>query len=85
MSIKNLAEISALVTKNKASNSIQLTDSESIGDSSKYQKLVEGLIRGEWESDLEAEKEIYGKRVGGKTFEMLKTRAKDRLVNMIFQ
>jgi len=48
MSIKNLSEISSLVTKNKASSSIQLTDSEFIGDSTKYQKLVEGLIRGEW-------------------------------------
>ncbi len=85
MSIKNLIEISSLVTKSKSGLLSQEIYIEAGSESSKYLRLIEGLSKGEWESDLQAEKEIYGKKVGGKTFEMLKTRAKDRLVNLIFQ
>lgn len=85
MSIKNLIEISSLVTKARGSGSIHLSENELTGDSSKYIRLIDGLAKGTWKSDEEAELEIYGKVADGKTFEMLKSRAKEKLVNLIFQ
>ena len=47
--------------------------------------MIKGLGKGSWENDEEAIQDIYGKELGDKTFDMLKSRAKERLINMIFQ
>ncbi|MBL0341457.1 MAG: hypothetical protein IPP71_11240 [Bacteroidetes bacterium] len=84
MSIKILQEMSNLVTDfTKKNRFVELVEEENGGF--KYLQLMRGLSKGEWENDEDAIREIYGKELGNKTFEMLKSRAKDRLVNMIFQ
>jgi hypothetical protein len=84
MSIKILQEISSLVTDfTKNNRYLEIKSSEAGG--MKYLKLIEGLGKKAWKDDAEAIKDIYGKPLGDKTFDMLKSRAKDRLVNMIFQ
>jgi len=84
MSIKNLQEISSLVTNfTKKNRFVEVVDEE--GGGSKYLQLIKGLGKGSWENDEEAIQDIYGKELGDKTFDMLKSRAKERLINMIFQ
>ncbi|MBL7916011.1 MAG: hypothetical protein JNL49_13330 [Bacteroidia bacterium] len=84
MSIKILQEISSLVTDfTKNNRYLEIKTSEAGG--MKYLKLIEGLGKKTWKNDQEAINDIYGKPLGDKTFDMLKSRAKDRLVNMIFQ
>ncbi|MBK7388756.1 MAG: hypothetical protein KBH11_08160 [Bacteroidia bacterium] len=84
MSIKILQEISSLVTDfTKNNRYLEIKASEAGG--MKYLKLIEGLGRKAWKDDEEAIQDIYGKPLGDKTFDMLKSRAKERLVNMIFQ
>src|SRR5688572_11755358 len=83
MSIKNLQEISSLVTNyTKKNRFVEL--SEGSGEA-KYLQLLKGLESKSFQSDEEAIQGIYGKSLGDKTFAMLKTRAKERLINMIFQ
>jgi hypothetical protein len=84
MSLKNLQEISSLVTDyTKKGRFLKVSDGKA--DSTKYLKLINGLAQKRWASDEEASRDLYGKELGDKTFEMLKSRAKDQLVNMIFQ
>ncbi len=84
MSIKNLQEISSLVTDfTKKNRFVEVVDDD--GDGAKYLQLIKGLGNGSWQSDDEAIEDIYGKKLGNKTFDMLKSRAKERLINMIFQ
>lgn len=85
MSIKNLTEISSLVTKNKQFSTLQLDENEQNADSTKYIRLIEGLTKEHWKSDEDARADLYGSSTGSKSFEMLKSRAKERLVSMIFQ
>jgi len=85
MSIKNLYEISSLVTKRQNANQLFVADNEELEAGLKYRKLIEGLTREQWKSDDEARLDLYGNKAGAKTFEMLKSRAKDRLVSLIFQ
>lgn len=84
MSIKILQEISTLVTDfTKKNRFVELIDDGNGG--AKYLQLIRGLGEKTWQSDEEAIQDIYGKPLGYKTFAMLKTRAKERLVNLIFQ
>ncbi|HMT28263.1 MAG TPA: hypothetical protein PKD91_03180 [Bacteroidia bacterium] len=84
MSIKNLQEISTLVTNfTKKNRFVEVVDEEAGG--SKYLQLIRGLGQNSWKDDEEAIQAIYGKELGNKTFDMLKSRAKERLINMIFQ
>ncbi len=84
MSLKNLQEISSLVTDfTKKDRFLKVSDGKT--DSAKYLQLISGLAQKRWASDEEASRDLYGKELGDKTFEMLKSRAKDQLVNMIFQ
>ncbi len=84
MSIKNLQEISSLVTNYTKKNRFVEVIEEEEGES-KYLQLIRGLGDNSWNSEDEAIHGIYDKPLGNKTFAMLKTRAKERLVNMIFQ
>jgi len=84
MSIKNLQEISSLVTNYTKKNRFVEIVEEDEGES-KYLQLIRGLGEKSWQNEEEAIQGIYGKQLGDKTFAMLKTRAKERLVNMIFQ
>lgn len=84
MSIKNLQEISSLVTNYTKKNRFlrgKGTDEKGV----KYLQLIRGLSEKRWESDEQAALDLYGNELGDKTFDMLKSRAKDRLVDMIFQ
>ncbi len=84
MSIKNLQEISSLVTNyTKKNRFVEVIEDD--GGESKYLRLIRGLGEKAWDSDDEAIEGIYDKPLGNKTFAMLKSRAKERLVNMIFQ
>lgn len=84
MSLKNLQEISSLVTNfTKKNRFVEVVDDEDSG--SKYLQLIKGLGLQQWDDDQEATEKIYGKELGNKTFDMLKSRAKERLINMIFQ
>ncbi|MFM7902484.1 MAG: hypothetical protein ACKPAD_10920, partial [Bacteroidota bacterium] len=85
MSIKNLYEISSLVTKKQGINQLFVADNEEFEASSKYKRLIEGITQEHWKSDDEARDDLYGGNSGTKTFDMLKSRAKDRLLSMIFQ
>ena len=84
MSIKNLQEISSLVTNYTKKNRFVEIVEEDAGES-KYLQLIRGLGQKSWHNEEDAIEGIYGKQLGDKTFAMLKTRAKERLVNMIFQ
>jgi hypothetical protein len=84
MSIKILQEISSLVTdftKNNRYLSLKGEDDSNL----KYQKLIRGLSQKSFVSDEQAIASIYGNKLGTKTFDMLKSRAKEHLVSMIFQ
>lgn len=84
MSLKNLQEISSLVTNfTKKNRFVEVVEDD--GGGSKYLQLINGLGKGSWQNDEEAIEDIYGKTLGDKTFDMLKSRAKERLINMIFQ
>ncbi len=84
MSIKILQEISSLVTDfTKKNRFVAVVEAEE--GETKYLQLMRGLGKGGWENEEEAIQDIYNKDLGIKTFEMLKSRAKERLVNMIFQ
>ena len=85
MSIKNLYEISSLVTKRQNANQLFIADNEEFEVSLKYKRLIEGLTQEKWKTDEDAKVDLYGGNSGTKTFEMLKSRAKDRLVSLIFQ
>ena len=85
MSIKNLYEIASLVTKKQGVNQLFLADNEDFESGLKYKRLLEGIMQEQWKSDEEAKFYLYGSSSGAKTFEMLKSRAKDRLISMIFQ
>jgi len=83
MSFKNLLDISTLVTNyTKKSRFAGMQEDQS---TLKYMQLIEGLGSKNWRNEDDAVQDIYGKSLGSKTFGMLKTRAKERLVNMIFQ
>jgi hypothetical protein len=85
MSIKNLYEISSLVTNwSNKSNSLSV-DNEDFEANLKYKRLIEGLTKEQWDSDEDARNELYGMSAGLKTYDMLKSRAKDKLVSLIFQ
>jgi hypothetical protein len=84
MSIKILYEISSLVTKKQVGSHLLVPENEDFETGLKYQRLIEGLTRQSWESDDEARQDLYGQKAGAKTFEMLKSRAKERLISMIF-
>ncbi len=84
MSFKNLQEISTLVTNYTKKNRFK-EGTEEIGERAKYLKLISGLASKSWENEADAQTGIYDKPLGDKTFAMLKTRAKEQLVNMIFQ
>ncbi|MEY3343536.1 MAG: hypothetical protein RL090_1220, partial [Bacteroidota bacterium] len=58
MSIKNLSEISSLVTKNKGFANFQLDENEHNAESTKYLRLIDGLVKGGWDNDNDAEREI---------------------------
>lgn len=84
MSIKILQEISSLVTdftKNNRYLTLKGDDESNL----KYQQLIKGLGQKSFVSDEDAIASIYGNKLGTKTFDMLKSRAKERLVSMIFQ
>jgi hypothetical protein len=85
MSIKNLYEIASLVTKKQGVNQLFLADNEDFESGLKYKRLLEGIMQEQWKSDEEAKLELYGNGSGAKTFDMLKSRAKERLISMIFQ
>ncbi|MFN5222872.1 MAG: hypothetical protein ACK5DJ_01690, partial [Bacteroidota bacterium] len=85
MSIKNLYEISSLVTKRQNANQLFIADNEEFEVSLKYKRLIEGITQEKWKTDEDAKVDLYGGNSGTKTFEMLKSRAKDRLVSLIFQ
>jgi hypothetical protein len=85
MSIKNLYEIASLVTKKQGVNQLFLADNEDFESGLKYKRLIEGIFQEQWKSDDEAKFELYGNGSGAKTFDMLKSRAKERLISMIFQ
>jgi hypothetical protein len=80
MSFNFLQDISSLVT-----NNTKIPPFSEAGEESKYLRLIAGIQENRWKNDAEAEQELYGKELNIKTFEMLKTRAKEHLVNMIFQ
>ncbi len=84
MSLKNLQEIASLVTKNAKKNRyVELVDDGEEGP--KYLRLMQGLGQKRWSTDEEAQMELYGNELGDKTFDMLKLRAKEQLINLIFQ
>jgi len=85
MSIKNLYDIASLVTKKQGINPLFLADNEDFESGLKYKRLIEGIFQEQWKSDDEAKFELYGNGSGAKTFDMLKSRAKERLISMIFQ
>jgi hypothetical protein len=80
MSLKNLQEISSLVT-----NSLKLPPFSGVDEGSKYLRLLAGIAENRWEDEAEAREELYGKSLDSRSFDMLKSRAKEHLVNMIFQ
>ena len=84
MSFKNLQEISSLVTNYTKKNRF-LSENEGETGDSKYLRLIRGMATRSFDSEDDALAGIYGKALGNKTFQMLQTRAKERLVNMIFQ
>lgn len=80
MSIKNLEEIATLVT-----NPLKKTRFEGGTGEAKTHQLIRGLLEKRWETDEEAAAELYGNKLGIKTFEMLQSRTRELLVDMIFQ
>lgn len=80
MSIKNLEEIATLVT-----NPLKKIRFEGGEGQSKTRQLISGLLEKRWSTDEEAASELYGNKLGIKTFEMLKSRTREHLVNLIFQ
>jgi hypothetical protein len=84
MSLKNLQEIASLVTDLTRKNRLVEWVDEEESDP-KYARLIKGLGTNRWQSEQEACDDLYGKELGSKTFDMLKSRAKDQLVNLIFQ
>lgn len=78
--MKNLQEISSLVT-----NNLKLPPFSGVDEGSKYLRLLAGIAENRWDDETEAREELYGKSLDSRSFDMLKSRAKEHLVNMIFQ
>lgn len=80
MSLKNLEEIATLVT-----NPLKKSRFEGGEGQSKTRQLIQGLLEKRWKTDEEAAAELYGNKLGIKTFEMLKSRTREQLLELIFQ
>ena len=78
--MKNLSQISTLVTSNSIQE-LRLMDDNS---NSKLQKLLNGLVNGKYKSDREAAQSLYRTSSKSKSYLKLKSRLKERLLDKFF-
>lgn len=78
--MKNLSQISNLVTTNSGQD-LRLTDD---AGNSKLRKLLEGVVKGKFRTDHEAARSLYQTSSKNKSYLMLKSRLKERLLDKFF-
>ncbi len=78
--MKNLSQITALVTKNSVQNRIFSTNNQK----TKLKKLLTGFAKGDFKSDREAAQMLYQTSPKSKSYLMLKSRLKEQLLDKFF-
>src|ERR1041384_4440951 len=81
--MKKLIEMSQLVTDFVDANALKLLFKQESADPKAY-KLLDGIIAGKYSNDEEASADIYNSTPEIKSYLMLKSRTKERMLNLLF-